>query len=80
MIAVYFNQSHGRRENVVEQEASTFAPKTFQEWPSVKQEYDRLNDVKFSQYASKRPKSRSDVSYKVGKLSMEFNAVSCCFF
>ena len=28
---------------MVEQEASSFAHKTFQEWPPVKQEYGRLN-------------------------------------
>ena len=47
MIAVYFNQSQDRRENIVEQEALTFAPKTFQEWPSVKLEYGRYTGVLF---------------------------------
>ena len=61
MIAVYFNQSQGRRENTVEQEASSVAPKTFQEWPSVKQEYRRyagnLFDLKVTQKASKSLRS-----------------------
>ena len=47
MIAVYFNQSQERRENLVEEEASSVAPKTFQEWPSVKQEYRRYTYVLF---------------------------------
>ena len=47
MIFVYFDQSQGWRENTVEQEASRVAPKTFQEWPSVKQEYGRNTGVLF---------------------------------
>ena len=47
IINAYFNQSQARRENTVEQEASSWGPKTFQEWPSFKEEYGRYTGVLF---------------------------------
>ena len=42
-----FQPITGKAGNTVEQEASGLRPKTFQEWPSVKQKYGRYTSVFF---------------------------------
>ena len=41
-----FNQSQHRRVNNLEDEASRFFPKSFQEWPSFKKKYSPLTKRK----------------------------------